>query len=163
MALNTLTDQLVHDMQDLWSAETEIHRQLPSLREAANQEILCEVLGRYEEQVAQQIETLDKLIRDRQAAPDGKPCRAIAALAEANQYHLLPAKADPTVKDAALVGAVTRMQHYKLAGYRCLLTYALELDSPQEAEFFRRCLSAETQFLRRLAVAELLVVDDANR
>jgi ferritin-like metal-binding protein YciE len=163
MPLNTLTDQLVHDMQDLWSAESEILGQLPSLRKAAHRETLRQVLDRYTPTVSQHVAELDLLIRARGAEPSGKPCRAIAALAEANERHLLPEAADPDVKDAALVGAITRMQHYKLAGYRCLLTYAAQLEAQREADFFRRSLANEAAFLDQLRFAELLAVEDAEK
>lgn len=162
MSLNTLTDQLVHDMQDLWSAECEILRQLPALRDAACQDVLREVLAQYTPVVSEHVAELDELIRGRGAPPDGKPCRAIAALAEANQHHLLPEQAAPAVKDAALVGAIARMQHYKLAGYRCLLTYAVQLQQSRESDFVRRCLADERAFLRQLRAAELLAAEEAE-
>ncbi len=162
MPLNTLADQLVHDMQDLWSAERALQRQLPALRDAARQDTLRRVLEHYAATVSRHVEELEALIRGRQAAPEDKPCRAIAALAEANEQHLLPAEGDPAVKDAALVGAVTRIQHYKLAGYRCLLTYAVKMQAAPETAFFRGCLADEAAFLQHLRTAELLVADEAE-
>jgi ferritin-like metal-binding protein YciE len=123
--------------------------------------VLREILIQYSTVVAEHIAQLQSFIEQREGAPNGKPCRAIAALAEANGRHLLPAEADPAVKDAAIVGAATRMQHYKIAGYRCLLTYAVQIDAAREAAFFRRCLSDESAFLQGLRAAELLAADAA--
>ena len=163
MALNNLTDQLVHDMCDLWSAETEIHRQLPVFAQAALRKELREILLAYVPVVADHTIGLQVLIRMRGRAPDSKPCRAIAALAEANEQHLLAQNADPAIKNAALIGAITRMQHYKIAGYRCLLTYAEQLKAMPEASSFRQYLADESSFLGQLRKAELLVTEDADR
>jgi ferritin-like metal-binding protein YciE len=163
MALTTLTDQLVHDMCDLWSAETEIHRQLPAFAQAAHRKELQEILVEYAPVVANHIAGLETLVRIRGRAPDSKPCRAIAALAEANEQHLLPQDADAAVKDAAIIGAIARVQHYKIAGYRCLLTYAIQLEALPESTSFRQYLADEASFLRQLRKAELLVTEDAEQ
>lgn len=73
-----------------------------------------------------------------------------------------PPGPNAAVKDAALVGALTRMQYYKLAGYRCLVTYAQHLEAEAEADFFRTAMADERACLRRLSEAELLAVERAE-
>jgi ferritin-like metal-binding protein YciE len=131
MELNTLEQLFVHDLRDLWSAESQVARELERMCEAAHGEELRDAIVAYRAVVRRHVEVLEKEFRRRGERPQGKECRAIAALLEADR-RLVNREAEPAVMDAAIVGAISRMQHYKIAADRCLLVLAAALDEPLE-------------------------------
>ena len=131
MELNTLEQLFVHDLRDLWSAEFQIAGELERMRGAAHSEELRDAIVAYRAVVRRHAEVLEDEFQRRGESPEGKPCRAIAALLEADRT-LVSQEAEPPVMDAAIVGAIARMQHYKVAADRCLLVLAATLGDPLE-------------------------------
>lgn len=131
MELRTLEQLFVHDLRDLWSAESQVARELERMREAAHDGELRDAIVAYRAVVRRHVEVLEEDFRRRGERPDGKECRAIAALLEADR-RLVSQEAEPAVMDAAIVGAISRMQHYKMAADRCLMVLAAQLEEPLE-------------------------------
>ena len=131
MELNTLEELFVHDLRDLWSAESQVARELERMREAAHDGELRDAIVAYRAVVRRHVQVLEEEFRRRGERPDGKKCRAIAALLEADR-RLVSQEAEPAVMDAAIVGAISRMQHYKIAAERCLIVLGGVLKEPLE-------------------------------
>ena len=126
MELRTLEQLFVHDLRDLWSAESQVARELERMHEAAQGDELRDAIVVYRAVVRRHVTVLEEEFRRRRERPEGKECRAIAALLEADR-RLVSREAEPAVMDAAIVGAISRMQHYKIAADRCLLVLAAVL------------------------------------
>lgn len=131
MELNTLEELFVHDLRDLWSAESQVALELERMREEADGEELRDAIVAYRAVVRRHVKALEEEFRRRGERPEGKECRAIAALLEADR-RLVSQEAEPAVMDAAIVGAISRMQHYKVAAVRCLIVLGGVLNEPFE-------------------------------
>lgn len=154
MALLTLQELMVHDLRDLYSAETQIESALPTMRDVARSDALRSLLGEYAAGVRDHLVRLLALFERLQRDPEGKRCRAIEALLEADRA-LVRQEAEPTVMDAALIGALCRMQHYKIAGYRIVETHARTLgDAKLTAELNRLRADEETADRQLIAVGQ---------
>lgn len=121
--LLSLRDLFIHDLRDVASAEEQIMETIETLEEATSTEALGEALRDYRQIVSRHREQLLQLFRRQDEEPSGKKCHAIHALTEADK-RLVSREAEPPVMDAAVIGAVQRMQHYKIAAYGCVRTYA---------------------------------------
>ena len=160
MSLFTLRDLLVHDLRDLFSAETQIVSALPLMRDAASTDELRSLVAAYADVVRDHVLRLHAIFERLQALPEGKDCKSIHALLEADRT-LMSLPAEPAVMDAALVGAISRMQHYKIAGYRIVETHAHSLEDPELEQALRRLRADEQQAERRLIATGLQINAEA--
>ncbi|MGF1449374.1 MAG: ferritin-like domain-containing protein [Opitutales bacterium] len=122
--MNTLKELYVEQMQDLYSAETQLLETLPTLALKASHKDLADEFRSQASDVQQHIASLEKLIRaTSDKAPGGHVCQAMAGLIrEANEA--LGETGDPEVIDVHLVANGLRILHYKLAGYRIAASMA---------------------------------------
>ena len=160
--LQTLDELLVHDMRDLHSAETLVRDSLPQLAATSTTAAVRSLIDGYYGVVKAHCAHLDQLFAGLRQSPAGKPCRAIGALVEADRV-LIRQDADAIVMDAALLGAVSRMQHYKIAAYAACVLQAGALGRTTVAEALRRCLHDERDAARRLDEVSRTVVVAAPR
>lgn len=142
MELASLDGLFLHDLRDVYSAEQQIRSALPEMIAATRTERLRRLLEEYQAVVTRHADGVTQLFQQLNGDPNGKPCRAIEALLQADKT-LISLDADPYVMDAALIGAVQRMVHYKLAAYGCVRTYARLLGKPAIAERLQQHLDDE--------------------
>lgn len=121
--LKTLHDLYVEQLQDLYSAETQLVKALPAMAKSATDETLRSAFLDHLEQTKVHVERLENIFRQLHASPRGHTCKAMKGLiAEGKEMseHL----AEPAVRDAGLIAAAQRIEHYEIAGYGCVRTYA---------------------------------------
>jgi len=142
MKLKTLHDLYVEELKDLYSAEHQILKALPKMATAASDAQLAQAftdhLAQTEEQVARLEEIFSKLV----VSPRGKTCKAMKGLLEEGK-DILDEDADPAVKDAALIAAAQRVEHYEMAGYGCVRTFARLLGEDEAADLLQETLDEE--------------------
>jgi ferritin-like metal-binding protein YciE len=163
MKLNTLQDLFVEELQDVYDAENQILKALPKMAKAASAPELQRAFEEHLEQSRMHVERLDRVFQQLGAKPKGKPCKGMQGLI-AEGEEMIKEKADPAVRDAGLIAAAQRVEHYEMAAYGCARTYARQLGQQQAASLLQQTLDEEGMTDKKLTqLAESLINLEAER
>jgi ferritin-like metal-binding protein YciE len=142
MELETLRDLYIHELKDLYSAEKQMIRNMPKLTKAATNKQLAAAFTQHLEQTKRQAERLEEILKNLGESTRGPKCAGMeGVLAEGDE--LLAEDASDEVRDAGLIAAAQRAEHYEIAGYGCARTYAEELGEKQGAKLLTMSLREE--------------------
>ncbi len=162
MELNTLHDLLVSELKDLYSAEHQLLKALPKMAKAASSEELRTAFEDHLAETQTHVERLETVCKAIDASPKGKKCVAMEGLIKEGA-EVIALKGDPAVKDAALIAAAQRVEHYEMAGYGCVRTFAKTLGYTAEAALLQQTLDEEGDTDKRLTdLAESGINADAK-
>jgi ferritin-like metal-binding protein YciE len=156
-SLGSLEDLFHEQLADLYDAEHQILKALPKMIAAASSPELKQSFETHLRQTQGQIQRLQQIFGQIGAKPQGKTCAAMQGLV-AEGEELMSMRADPTVMDAGLIAAAQRVEHYEIAGYGCLRTWARQLGYNQAVQALQQTLDEEEQTDKRLTqIAERAV------
>jgi ferritin-like metal-binding protein YciE len=142
MELETLRDLYVHELKDLYSAEKQMIRNMPKLKKAAKNKQLAAAFAQHLEQTKRQAERLEQILKNLGESTRGPKCAGMeGVLAEGDE--ILEEDATDEVRDAGLIAAAQRAEHYEIAGYGCARTYAEELGDKEGAKLLNTSLREE--------------------
>src|SRR4051812_30752892 len=162
MAIASLKDLYFDELGDLYDAETQMIRALPRLAEAARAPELREALNRHCDESRLHLERLELIFTHWGERRRDKSCAGLAGIVQEADDRLNDAATDD-VRDAAIVGAAQRMEHYEIAAYGCARTYARRLNRNDEARLLQETLDEEGRADKRLTeIAEAHLNDDAR-
>ena len=162
MPAASLKDLYFDELADLYDAETQMIRTLPRLAEAARAPELRETLTRHCEESRLHLERLDLIFTHWGQRRRSRPCAGIAGIVQEADERLNEQTTDD-VRDAAIIGAAQRIEHYEIAAYGCARTYARRLNRADEARLLQETLDEEGRADRRLTeMAEAHINDDAR-
>jgi ferritin-like metal-binding protein YciE len=149
--MNTL---FVGELRDLYSAENQLLTALPKMAAAANSSTLKTVFQQHLEETRNHVQRLTEIFSELSTTPGGETCKAMQGLiAEGDGIIQMPG--DPDVKDAALIGAAQRVEHYEMAGYGVARTFAKELGYNTAASTLQKTLDEEGSADKKLtSIAE---------
>jgi ferritin-like metal-binding protein YciE len=154
LKLNSLRDLLLEELRDLYNAETQLVEALPKMAEAANSRELKAAFKHHLEQTEGQVARLDDIFRLLEEKSSGETCEAMKGLIKEGEI-LINAQGDPAVRDAGLIGAAQRVEHYEMAGYGTARTLALRLGQKQIADILQTILNEEAEADKKLtSIAE---------
>jgi ferritin-like metal-binding protein YciE len=142
MHLSDLQDLYVDELKDLYSAETQLLKAIPKMAKAATSKKLKAGFEKHLIQTKGHAERLKKVCTELGVAPTGKKCKAMEGLIKEGA-EVIKEDAEPEVKDAALIAAAQRVEHYEIAGYGCVRTYADLLGHKQAAKLLQQTLDEE--------------------
>lgn len=142
MKLESLHDLFVDELKDLYNAEVQLTKALPKMAKAAASEELRTAFEDHLEETEQQIERLENIFKELDESPKGKRCKAMAGLIEEGK-EMIEADGEDAVKDAALIAAAQRVEHYEIAGYGTVRTYAELLGFDKAANLLQQTLDEE--------------------
>jgi ferritin-like metal-binding protein YciE len=114
--MDSLRELLIEELSDLYSAEKQLVAALPKMAKAANSENLRAAFESHLEETKDQVERLDQIFEQMGEKPKRKKCKAMEGLIEEGS-EIISEDGVPEVKDAALIGAAQRVEHYEIAGY----------------------------------------------
>ncbi len=162
MSLGSLHDLYVEELRDLYSAENQLLKALPKMAKAANDERLQAAFEEHLEVTRGQVDRLDRIFKKLGGRATGKKCVAMEGLID-EAKELLEEDAEPAVLDAALISAAQKVEHYEIAGYGCVRTYARLLGYEDAAELLQETLDEEGEADRMLTdLAETLINVEAE-
>ncbi len=121
--LLTPRDLLVHELKDLYSAETQLIKALPKMAKAATNEELKQAFTTHLEETKVHAERLEQIMTRLDESPRGKKCKAMEGLVEEGK-ETIDENAAPEIKDLALIVAAQKVEHYEIAGYGSARTLA---------------------------------------
>jgi ferritin-like metal-binding protein YciE len=142
MKLAHLEDLFVDELKDLYSAETQLLKALPKMADAATSKALKRGFQKHLKETERHIERLKKVCAELDVTPTGKKFGAMEGLIQEGQ-DVIDEDAEPEVKDAALIAAAQRVEHYEIAGYGCVRTYARLLKKGKLAQVLQQTLDEE--------------------
>lgn len=142
MMFNDLKDLYVEQLRDLYDAEHQLTRALPKMANAASSTELRDAFNMHLEQTQGQIQRLERIFTDMGVTPQGETCEAMKGLIKEGD-QVIQAQGNPHVKDAALIAAAQRVEHYEIAGYGSVRTYAKELGYGDAASLLQKTLDEE--------------------
>jgi ferritin-like metal-binding protein YciE len=159
MRLNSLEDLFVHEIKDLLNAERQLVKALPKMANGATSTALKEAIEDHLEQTKVHVERLEQIFENLGKAARGEHCKGMEGLIEEGS-KLLEEEGDGTVKDAALIGAAQRVEHYEISAYGTARTIAELLGKQQAVELLQQTLDEEKETdakLTELAMSEINV------
>jgi len=160
--LASLDDLLVHELQDIYHAENQILKALPKMVKAATHPDLKDAFEDHRRQTEGQVGRLEQAFKLLGVPARGKKCEGMAGLLEEGK-KMMEADADPSVMDAALIAAAQKVEHYEIASYGCVCTYAEMLGYDQVHELLGQNLDEEETTDQKLtALAENVINQDAE-
>lgn len=152
MTVKTLEDLFIHDLSDVYSAEKQISRALPKMARAATDEKLKAAFEQHLEETRGQIERLDQLVEKTEGVRIKRmKCHALEGLVEEAQEIIDSVEAGP-VRDAGLIGAAQKVEHYEIATYGTLRALALKLGYKDAAKLLEETLQEEKSTDEKLTV-----------
>lgn len=142
MKLESLRDLLIEQLQDLYDAENRITKALPKMAKAATSPELKEAFGKHLNETEGQIGRLEQAFEALGQKAKKKTCQAIKGLIEEGE-ETIKEDAEPEVKDAALIAAAQRVEHYEMAGYGTVCAYAKLLKETAVLKLLQATLAEE--------------------
>lgn len=168
MKLQNLKDLYVDALRDIYNAENQLTKALPKLAKAANAPELKAAFEKHLEETRIQVERLDQIFEDLGASAKGKRCRGMEGIVEEGA-EMLEADGDLSVIDAGLIAAAQKAEHYEIANYGCVRTWAEMLGESQAAELLQETLDEEaatdqklTQLAEHIVNPEAVNVEDRS-
>ena len=142
MAVKSLEDLFVHDLRDILDAERQILKALPKMSKSAESEALASALDEHKRVTQGQVERLETIFEQLEMAARGKHCKGMEGLlAEGDE---LVAKEDTSAAlDAAMIGAAQKVEHYEIASYGCLCTWAEQMGHDKALNLLKENLMEE--------------------
>ncbi|CAG0927941.1 Protein YciF [Thermoflexales bacterium] len=142
MEMNSLKELYVEHLRDLYSAENQITKALPRMAKKANSEELKRAFKEHLEQTENQIARLEQIFTTIEKSPRGKKCVGMEGLIEEGK-EVLSEKMEAEVRDAALIAAAQKVEHYEIAAYGTVRAYAELLGEEEAVQLLTETLEEE--------------------
>lgn len=154
MQVNTLKDLYIDQLRDLYSAETQLIDALPKMAGAASSSDLKKAFQSHLDETKQQKQRLEQIFSQMGTSPQGETCEAMKGLIKEGE-EAIQLNGDPVVRDAALIAAAQRVEHYEMAGYGTVRTFADELGFGDAQSLLQTTLNEEGDANKKLtSIAE---------
>lgn len=141
MALNTLKDVYIDQLQDIYSADRQSIEATRKLLDKATDSDLKAALERGVTGIQKGLDTLKPIIEGHDAKPTGEFCKGMEGIVKEVDAHVLNTDfGDDSVRDAMIITQYQRMTHYGIAGYGCVVAFAKRLGLDDEAKKLNECL-----------------------
>ena len=157
MELETLKDLYIHELKDLYSAENQIIKALPKMAKAATNSKLVDGFNKHLAETKEHAVRLEKILKSHDETTRGPKCKGMEGVIKEGD-EMIEEDAEDEVRDAGLISAAQRVEHYEMAGYGTARTYAELLGDPQGAKLLQRTLDEEAatdQKLTKLAKSSI--------
>ena len=142
MELETLKDLYVHELKDLYSAERQMMKAMPKMVKAATNKQLANAFTQHLEQTKKQAQRLEELLASHGESTRGPKCMGMEGVLKEGD-EMISEDADEEVRDAGLIAAAQRAEHYEIAGYGCARTYAELLGDKKGAKILDTTIKEE--------------------
>lgn len=160
--IETIDQLFVHEIADLMSAEEQLIEALPKMAEAATAKELKKAITTHLKETEIQLQRLEKIALEIDLkAKDKKVCKAMKGLIAEGQEAIKEIPAGP-IRDAAIIGAAQRVEHYEIAGYGCARAMAQGLKRKNAVELLNETIQEEGETDKKLTkIAEGVVNPEA--
>jgi ferritin-like metal-binding protein YciE len=153
MKLDTLEKLYISELRDLYSAENQLLKALPKMAKGASSPELKDAFQKHLEQTKGHVEKLEQLFEQLDESPKGKTCHGMKGLIEEGS-EILTEDGENSVLDAGIIVAAQKVEHYEIASYGSVRTFANLLGKDEAAGLLKSTLDEESEtneILNRLA------------
>jgi len=153
MSMNTLQDLFVDELKDVYNAERQLVSALPRMAKAADSPDLAKAFTKHLQETKGHVTRLEQIFKSLDLPARGKKCKGMEGLLEDGK-EVMEEEGDARVIDAALISAAQRVEHYEMAAYGCLRSYAELLGHQSVVALLQKTLAEEEaadETLTRLA------------
>jgi ferritin-like metal-binding protein YciE len=140
--MQTLQELFVHELKDLYSAENQLIEALPKMAKAASTPELKKGFEAHLDETKTHAQRIEQIFEGLDGKPGGVKCKGMEGLIKEGE-EAMEEDADPAVKDAALIAAAQRVEHYEIAGYGTARTFAKHLGNDTAAKLLQQTLDEE--------------------
>jgi ferritin-like metal-binding protein YciE len=144
MKLDTLKKLYVEELRDVYSAEQQLLKALPKMAKGASSDELKQAFEEHLEQTKGHVERLEEIFETLDEKPTGKTCKAMKGLIEEGS-EILKEDGEDSVLDAGIIAAAQKVEHYEMATYGTLRTWAELLNEDEAASLLQETLDEEAQ------------------
>jgi len=144
MKLDSLKTLYINELRDLYNAEHQLVKALPKMAKAASSEELKDAFEKHLKQTKCHVERLEEVFEELDEKPKGKTCQAMKGLIEEGS-EILHKDGDESVIDAGIIVAAQKVEHYEIAGYGSVRTFAQLLGKDNSAELLQTTLDEESE------------------
>src|SRR6266550_7083853 len=137
MKLDTLQKLYTEELRDLYNAENQLLKALPKMAKAASSEELKDAFGKHLEQTKGHVERLEQVFKELDEKPKGKTCRAMKGLIEEGS-EILQQEGEESILDAGIIVAAQKVEHYEIASYGSVRTFAHLLGQNKAAAILQK-------------------------
>jgi len=145
MKENALRELYVDELRDIYSAENQLVKALPKMAKAANSSELRSGFEEHLEQTKGHVQRLEKIFAEMSEKPAGKKCKGMEGLIEEGKEMIEEDDLEGEALDAGLISAAQRVEHYEIAAYGCVRTYANILGEEKAVELLEETLQEEKE------------------
>lgn len=164
MALSTLHDLLIAELKDLYDMEHQILKALPKMEKKATDETLKKGFHEHYAQTQMHVKRLEEAFKMLDEKPARKTCHGMKGLVKEGDEFLKMKSIDPAVRDAGLISAAQRVEHYEIAGYGCVIAFANLMGHYDVASLLEQTKNEEMATDQKLnVIAESSVNPAANK
>jgi ferritin-like metal-binding protein YciE len=162
MAKTTTMDELLLDeLRDLYDAEKQLTKALPKMAKASSSEQLRAAFEQHLEQTQGHVERLEQIFEQLGEKASGKKCAAMSGLIKEGD-EVASDTDDDSVRDAGLIAAAQKVEHYEISGYGSVRTHAQMLGHDQAVRLLEETLEEEKQTDQKLnTLAESMINEQA--
>jgi ferritin-like metal-binding protein YciE len=144
MSLDTLEKLYIDELRDLYNAENQLLKALPKMAKGASSPELKDAFEKHLEQTKGHVQRLEELFEQRDESPKGKTCKAMKGLIEEGS-EILKEDGEDSVLDAGMIVAAQKVEHYEIASYGSVRTFANLLGKDEEAKLLQATLDEESE------------------
>ena len=160
MQLGNLKDLYIQELKDLFSAEKQIIKALPRMAKAATNAKLVAGFREHLEQTKEHATRLEQILKSHDETTRGPKCKGMEGVIEEGA-EMIEEDAEDEVRDAGLIAAAQRVEHYEMAGYGCARTYAELLGDHKGAQLLQATLTEESDTDKKLTKLATSVINFA--
>jgi ferritin-like metal-binding protein YciE len=161
MKLESLKDLYLEQLKDLYSAETQLVDALPTMAEAASAQDLKMGFNNHLKQTQEHVRRLERIFKDLGEDAKGETCEGMKGLIKEGSA-MAKMKGEDAARDAGLIAAAQRVEHYEIAAYGTVRTYAELLGHDQHVTLLEKTLNEEEETDERLTqLAESHINEEA--
>jgi ferritin-like metal-binding protein YciE len=142
MALETLQDLFLTELKDIYHGEKQLLQALPRMAKAAESPDLEAAFTKHLEETEGHVQRLEQIFQSLGERAVGKRCKGMEGIVEEGK-EIMEEEGEEAVVDAALIAAAQRVEHYEIASYGCLITYAGLLENRDAQKLLKQTLSEE--------------------
>jgi ferritin-like metal-binding protein YciE len=162
MKESALKELYLDELKDLYSAENQLVKALPKMARAATSEDLKAGFEEHLKQTEEHVRRLERIFKAIGDSPEGKKCKGMGGLIKEGSEMIDEDPGDEEL-DAGLIAAAQRVEHYEIAGYGCVATYAKILGEDEAVSLLRTTLEEEKTTDKKLTrLAENINVEAAD-
>ena len=162
MSVSSMDELLIDELKDIYSAEKQITRALPKMVKATTSEALKQAFQSHLEETQGQIERLDQVFEILGKAARGKTCHGMQGVLEEGSEVIEDIEKN-VVRDAALISAAQRVEHYEMAAYGAVCEYARILGQKEIVSLLEQTLAEEKAADKKLTTIAKSVNSEANK